>query len=388
MPPSEAGLQKKDFDYIITGTGCAGLSLLMHLLQSGKFTDKKILLVDKQLKNENDRTWCFWETNAGLFEPIVHKHWQQLWFHAPTFSKKLNVAPYQYKLIRGIDFYNYCFKEIRNYPNVTFKQTSVDNIFSNTSETGIIAGGEKICSEYVFNSILFEKPVLKKNEYYLLQHFKGWLITTPDEVFDPSIATLMDFKTDQSAGATFFYVLPFSPTQALIEYTLFSGKLLQDADYEKALKNYVENDLHIKSYSVNEKEFGIIPMTNYAFPATQNNIIHIGTAGGQTKASSGYTFRAIQKQSAALVKSLLQTGTPFSFKRTNRRFHFYDSILLHILHYNILPGDTIFTDLFQKNKPKDVLEFLDNETSLMQEINIISSLPAAPFLKAALHHIF
>ena len=37
---------------------------------------------------------------------------------------------------------------------------------------------EKISANYVFNSILFEKPELQKKEYYLLQHFKGWMIET------------------------------------------------------------------------------------------------------------------------------------------------------------------------------------------------------------------
>src|SRR6476660_3206872 len=101
MPANENRNTSKNFyDYIVTGAGLAGLSLLMHMIDSGRFADKKILLIDKDAKNKNDRTWCFWEQEAGLFEPIVKKQWRELWFQADRFSKKLDLQPYQYKLIQ------------------------------------------------------------------------------------------------------------------------------------------------------------------------------------------------------------------------------------------------------------------------------------------------
>ena len=57
-----------------------------------------------------------------------------------------------------------------------------------------------------------------------------------------------------------------------------------------------------------EEEFGIIPMTNADFPFFKNGMYYIGTAGGQTKASTGYTFRFIQKQADAIVEQLILTG--------------------------------------------------------------------------------
>ena len=40
----------------------------MRMIKSGKFADKKILLIDKEPKTKNDRTWCFWEKQDGFFE--------------------------------------------------------------------------------------------------------------------------------------------------------------------------------------------------------------------------------------------------------------------------------------------------------------------------------
>jgi lycopene beta-cyclase len=47
------------YDYIITGLGCAGMSLLHYLLES-PLKSKKILVIDSCSKNTNDRTWCYW----------------------------------------------------------------------------------------------------------------------------------------------------------------------------------------------------------------------------------------------------------------------------------------------------------------------------------------
>ena len=50
----------KPFDYIIAGSGAAGLTLAYMLLEN-EYTKKKLLIIDKDLKENNDRTWCFWQ---------------------------------------------------------------------------------------------------------------------------------------------------------------------------------------------------------------------------------------------------------------------------------------------------------------------------------------
>jgi 2-polyprenyl-6-methoxyphenol hydroxylase and related FAD-dependent oxidoreductases len=365
------------FHIIIAGAGCAGLSLLTRLLQSGRFSDKRILLVDKASKTANDRTWCFWEKGEGFFEPIVYKSWDHLWLHAPGYSQLHDIRPYRYKMIRGQDFYQYCFNIIARHKNVTVEYGIIENISSNT----VSIGAYYHTADFVFNSILFEKPRLKNNQYYLLQHFKGWVIETTRPAFDPRQATLMDFRINQQGGTSFVYVMPFTETRALVEYTVFSEKLLDD--YDKVLEDYIHVD-----FTIIEVEFGVIPMTNYPFQPADGNTVNIGTAGGQTKASSGYTFRFIQKQSQLLVNNLVQHGTPFPLVKQPRRFRWYDGTLLNILYHNKLPGAYIFTELFKNNRATDVLKFLDNETTVMEEMKIIGVLPKKVFIGAALQQLW
>lgn len=371
------------YDYIICGAGCAGLSLLIRMIESQRVTDKRILLVDKEEKIKNDRTWCFWETEPDIFETLVYKSWDKLWYHDTGFSRLMKISPYQYKMIRGIDFYNYCLNIIRQQKNIELQYGHVESVATENEKAVLYMDGHRIEASYIFNSVLFDKPQLKRKEYLLLQHFKGWIIETGKPVFNAREATMMDFRIKQEDGIAFVYIMPFTETKALVEYTLFSTELLPAEKYDAALKNYLKQYLATNNYKLLEEEFGVIPMTNYQFPLYGDKVINIGTAGGQTKGSSGYTFKFIQKHSKALLNQLIETGNPVLPQKTNR-FKFYDSILLSILYHKELSASQIFTPIIKKNKPQQLLRFMDNESSLKDDLKIISGLPTLPFLKAAI----
>ncbi len=375
------------YDYIIAGAGAAGLSLLARMIASGKFSHKRILLVDKAPKSTNDRTWCFWEREESFFESIVFKSWPLLWFHANGFSKKIDIAPYRYKMIRGIDFYNHCFELINSQHNIKIQYGVVHDINSNGNETFLYVDNVKFTADYIFNSIIFDKPAIKKTEFYLLQHFKGWIIQTGKPFFSEQEATLMDFRVSQHKGTAFVYVMPFSPNSALVEYTMFSEQLLDKFEYDQNLRDYINNWLGCSSYTISSEEFGIIPMTNFLFPKTDHDIINIGTAGGQTKASTGYTFQFIQKKTAEIVTALDRGDSLDKLQTTSPKYRFYDSVLLNVLATGKMSGDKIFTHLFRKNSPGNIFRFLDNETSFLDDLNLITTLPTMSFLKAGLKEI-
>lgn len=359
------------------------------MMQHRFFDDKKILLVDKEIKNRNDHTWCFWEKEQGTFEPVVHHQWQRLHFYANDFSALLNIVPYQYKMIRSIDFYNYVLHAAAQRKNIEIIHAGIESIGNKNGKAFAVINNQEISCSYLFNSILFH-PLQDETKgiYYLLQHFKGWLIETGSPVFDAAQATFMDFRISQQRGTAFVYVLPLSATKALVEYTLFTKNLLQPDDYDQALKEYISNYLEIKEYKICEEEFGIIPMTNKKFPLGEGRIINTGTAGGQTKASSGFTFRFIQKHTDAVVQALISGNDPhIKTSFLQKRFSFYDSVLLQVLAKNKMGGDTIFASLFKKNTAQDILAFLDNETTLNKELKIMNTVPTGIFLPAAIHEL-
>ncbi len=377
------------YDYIFTGVGCAALSLVMRMIKSGKFADKKILLIDNEPKTKNDRTWCFWEKENGFFEEIVYRKWNTISFFSDDFSCDMPIGPYQYKMIRGIDLYQYCFKEIEQHRNIDILYGEITQAVIHKEGITIHIDGRMEHFDYatIFNSIL-PKQTQTSGVINLLQHFKGWIIETPNAVFDPSKAVFMDFRIHQKDDTAFVYVLPLSSTKALVEYTLFSKELLPDEIYETELKNYINDFLQLNDFRVIEKEFGVIPMTSRKFSfCVRSDRFNIGTAGGMTKASSGYTFQFIQKQADKIIDYICNDKPLSGIPATPNRFIFYDKVLLDVLYNKRASAKKIFATLFKKNKPQQVLKFLDNESSLSEELKIISGLPTLPFLQAALKQI-
>jgi lycopene beta-cyclase len=374
------------FDYVVIGAGCAGLSLTTRMTADPILKSKKILLIDKELKNQNDRTWCFWETGPGFFDQLVFKKWNKLVFQSDRFSDVMDISPYVYKMIRGIDFYRYCFERLENQGRVDIMYGNIHGITIDKKAVVLHIDDHDINlrpETIIFNSVDFpSKSNGSSND--LWQHFKGWWLETDKSFFNDTVRTLMDFRPWQLYGHTFAYVLPLDDRRALVEYTLFSKDLLAQHQYDEGLRHYVENWLGLRQYKITCEEFGKIPMTAKKFSWSRNGMFYIGTAGGQTKASTGYTFNFVQKQSEAIINCLANNRPLNSLSSTPSRFRFYDAVLLNILHNNKLNADRIFSDLFKKNKPQQLFKFLDNETGFANELKIIRSLPICPFLKAGI----
>ena len=198
----------------------------------------------------------------------------------------------------------------------------------------------------------------------------------------------MDFSVSQKGNTRFMYVLPLSDAEALVEYTLFSEHLLEKSEYEEAIKTYIKEKYQDTKYTIEETEFGSIPMTCYPFHQhNTNRVFHIGIAGGWTKPSTGYTFYNTSQEVPKLV-SHLKAGKPLSEFHQKSRFLFYDMLLLDILHKNNHLGHDIFESMFKRRKACLILKFLENETNLWEELKIVTAPKPLPFIRALFKRIF
>jgi lycopene beta-cyclase len=377
-------IQQK-FDYIIAGAGAAGYSLLMRLLQDPELRHKSILVVDASAKDSNDRTWCFWENKLGFFESIVHHQWAALDFHTDQQSIALQMGDYRYKMIRGLDFYQHCQQTMQAHSNVQWLQANLIKIEQQANGASIATTKGEYSAQYIFNSILLSEPKVLPHQFHLLQHFKGWFIETEQPVFDPGRAGFMDFRVPQNLGTTFLYVLPTTPHRALVEYTFFNEKLLTQAGYDQLLRSYIHSFVTKGNFTIVETEYGVIPMTNASFGAGQQNVVHLGTAAGQTKASTGFTFQNIQRHSDAIVLALKQGNSPIIAQGWwQKRFRLYDSTLLHVLHHQLMGGREVFGDIFNNVNHAAVFRFLDSQSSFWDELKVMNAVPTRKFLPAAL----
>jgi len=379
-------VKDKNWDFIICGGGMAGLSLAYYL-QNSQFNHASILIIEPQEKNKNDRTWAFWEAKKGTFENILYRKWDAVNFRdASNKIQKLDIGNYQYKLLRGIDFYNFTRTELSKSSNIQFIKDSVISIEDNNEYATVkTTTGEIYEANFVFDSTYKLKLNIPKN-HNLLQHFKGLVIRSEKAVFDPTLPEMMDFGVEQYNECRFMYVLPFDEYTAIVEYTLFTEKLLEEKEYDIELEKYISEKIQITDYQVIEEEFGIIPMSDEAtneFPS--KHVVRIGTAGGYTNPATGYTFQNTQKRLKALVEQLEKTGSPvIKTSWFQKRFFFYASVLLNVLEQKRLPAAEVFARLYERNSPAQIFKFLDGETNLWEEIKIMNSTKKLKFIAAVI----
>ncbi len=374
-----------DFDYILLGGGAAGLSLALALTRS-PLREKSILIVEKDDKQTNDRTWCFWTDAPSPFDGLARRAWTRLRFLAPGLERTWDLRPFRYLMLRGLDFYEHARRALSQH-NVTFLRGLAEvTDGKETAEVTVTATPEHVTryhASFAFDSRLRPADVTPRPPYnYLKQHFLGWEVETGRPVFDPDTVTMFDLRTPQRGGITFFYVLPFSPTRALVEYTLFSSELLPPEDYESALRGYL-TDLGAGKYRLLETERGVIPMTDHPFPRRLGRrVLAIGTRGGRVKPSTGYAFARIQRDSERIVASLLRRGHPFALPPDKLRYRLHDSVLLEVLAREPELGRPIFSAIFQKNPIQRVLKFLDDRTAWWEDLPIMAAYDPRPFLRA------
>ncbi|MEX0287800.1 MAG: lycopene cyclase family protein [Flavobacteriaceae bacterium] len=377
------------YEYIIIGAGAAGLMLADALGKHPRFKNTSVLLLEKDSKSSNDRTWCFWEKGSGNFEDILYKTWNTIYFRGKDFDATLNITPYKYKMVRGADFYQAYLRRIEDYANINLRTETVLEVKDEGKRVSVSTVDNKYTATKVFNSIFDFRSLLEQKKYPVLQqHFIGWFIKTKKAVFDAGRATFMDFSVPQKGNTRFMYVLPFSENRALVEYTLFSESLLKKEAYEDAIAEYLREKFALEDFEIQETEQGSIPMTCYNFEDHNTaNVLHIGTAGGWSKPSTGYTFMNTYRNIHGLISHMERDNGLKAFT-TKNRFWFYDLLLLDILHRTNAKGGLIFESLFKKRSPQLIFSFLDEETSFLEDLKVIWACPKKVFIQALLRRLF
>ena len=351
----------KEFDYVIIGGGCAGLSLAYELEIHEKLKDKSLAIIEPRDEYKRDKTWSFWKVINHNFDDCVKKNWKNFSINIPEKTNYLDCKNFPYQSIDSGLFYEKINNKLKENKNIFF--------FKDVSEINLKSG-------FIFNSV----PSIKKDHRNLWQHFCGVEIETQDNFFDDEIFNLMDFDCDQRESVHFFYTLPYSKNTALIETTWLSR--VNDnskKDYDKQIKDYIEDHLNLKNYEIIYREEGAIPLF-YPIDKDEKNKINIGTAGGMTRLSTGYTFLNIQEHSKYIRENIENISNVKKYK-IDSKYQFLDEIFLRVLEKHPEKMPDIFFKMF-KASPKTVIKFLSNKSNFFEELSIIFRMPKLTFIKA------
>ena len=351
----------KEFNYVIIGGGCAGLSLAYELEIHEKLKDKTLAIIEPRKEYKRDKTWSFWKVAPHNFDDCVKKNWENFSINIPGKTNYLECKNFPYQSIDSGLFYEKIKKKFKKNKNIFF--------FKNIEEINKQ-------NSLVFNSV----PNIKKNHLNLWQHFCGVEIKTDNDIFDKKIFNLMDFDCEQRESVHFFYTLPYTKNRALVETTWLS-KMNDNSqkDYENQINNYIKNNLKIKNYEITYKEEGAIPLF-YPLNKNEKNKINIGTAGGMTRLSTGYTFLNIQEHSKYIRENIDNISNAKKFE-IDKKYQFLDEIFLRVLKKNPEKMSDVFFRMF-KTSPKTVIKFLSNKSNFLEDLSIIFKMPKLIFIKA------
>lgn len=368
----------KRYDFIIIGAGASGLSLACHLAAS-PLRDRSILLIERSLHEHANRTWAFWE-RAGApvpFGEVAFHSWRQLLVANSRRTLTLHTRPYRYKAIRSADFYRYAHRRLSKFPNIEFLEGVVGAVDDGEEGATICVGGEQYQGKWVFDSRFNLGGFHPRRRYhYLRMQIRGWEIETDLPSFDPRVATFLDFRTPQTSGESgpakagtggmrFLYVLPSDEYHALVELVACipaAERLLSKQEEEQALKNYIATTLGVTGSRIVREEQGVNPMSDYPFPRRRGrHIMAIGIAGGMLKPSTGFAFARIQRDSAAIVRSLLKHDQPFAVPRTEWVYRLFEPLMLWAMARHSEKAGSLLGALFRVGRTHKILSFLDEK---------------------------
>ncbi|MGB1525596.1 MAG: lycopene cyclase family protein [Candidatus Poseidoniaceae archaeon] len=236
------------------------------------------------------------------------------------------------------------------------------------------------------SSQTFDSRPPRASENAMLQHFLGQEVEVDKPVFDSSTAILMDFRVDQSEGMHFIYLLPYSPTQALVESTLFSTTVLDREYYVNTINDYLADHYGASVHNIIHEEQGVIPMGTLS--PHDENIPGLGANAGAIRPASGYTFVFIHQQIQRAIESSKQ-GKPLRFKRPHKAIDVWmDAVLLTVLRNWPQQGPKLFGRMASSLSGDEFVRFMSGQANWRLRLKVIMAMPKLPFIKGVSKHIF
>ena len=385
-------IPSESYDYIFCGTGASASLLLLEMHQANLLQDARVLLIDRVKKDTRDKTFCFWshheEPIAHALKPIISHAWETVIL--PN-AQETSLFPYTYNHISSIDLYNY-IDQLRETFQWTHVLADIAAISEDAQGPFIQIEEQTIRGTTIFDSRTPTHAHSQVGQTHIHQSFVGWMIETPTAMDSPEAFRFMDFNIEQLGHTQFVYVLPFSPTTALVEVTRFGSDILPLPEAEELLEKYTTQ--HFGSFTKLGREQGCIPMSNTSMENTTiTGVVNLGARNYNIKPSTGYAFKNMYYHARELTETMRTGGNVSALNIQHAdafqgRFAFYDALLLDILQRQPQEGKRIFLSLFESIGVQKVMRFLDEKTSFQEDISIFMQLPWKPFLLALARKAF
>ena len=388
---------EKQLDIVIVGGGLSGLALAAELA-APEFAALSILVLEKRVKYLRDRTWSYWTPSAGAHHSYSHlerARWGQWAVSLNENSCQHASQHHVYATLDADAFYTTALKTIASSKHVELRlSTGVASIAAQSTSQGITITTEQndaMQARWVFDA----RPLRQVAQSTLVQQFAGWEVHTEEDAFDTETVQLMAFEP-HAKGLHFWYVLPYSARNALVESTWISPASWQP-DTTLELQQYLAHRLKGKPYSVAYKEQGVLSLDPVR-PSSTNHVIPLGRGGGTLRPSTGYAFLDTLAHTNGVADSLRTTLSQVGVQKVRASWqpqtftraatdHWMDAVFLNALSHDWLRAPHYFMQIFERVGADNVVAFLSGRASPTQRLAIMRALPILPFANAALRRL-
>ncbi|MCS7484750.1 lycopene cyclase family protein [Umezawaea endophytica] len=366
---------------VIAGGGLSGLSLAAHLALETRWNEQVVVVEDGSHPVEAI-AWSSWADRSNLLDTAVSSRFDRVRVHVGGRSRTLSLGRFRYQVVRGADFSRVVRHIAEPLGRFEFRHGHVDGITTSDGGARVVVDGEPVEARWVFDSVVgpLDPPPVDARLV-----FRGRRVRVERPVFDPEAPTLFDFRTSQVCCPAFLYVLPVSPTEALVEHTAFIAPdaPLPGVDAQHAaLAAYLDDVLHAGRCEVVHEEGSVLRLTAGTAPRRRGSVLTIGTPAGMVKASTGYSYQRVQRDSAAVVRSLVEHGHPFDLPAVSARHRVFDAALLDVVTRDPRQLERAFAALFRGPSAEPALRFLDERSSIGLESRLFAGMPVGTYLKA------
>lgn len=374
----------RQVDDLIIGGGAAGLSLACALARGPR--SRQVLVVESRAEYSRDRTWCYWDVTTGEFDQLASHHWHQWRVGVDSASHLCRSHRYAYRHIRADHFYQWAIEQLASAPHCQLQlDTCIETLRDSAAGVDVITSRGPVRARRVFDSRPRPETGTANEHIDLKQHFLGWHVRIPAPLFEPNTVTLMDFKRRDDGQIQFFYLLPFSRNEALVEATFISTTLMDKACYQAEIAAYLRQLGADSNYDVLFSEQGCLPMSTRPMPQRYSpHVYAIGSAAGLLKPSTGYAFLAIQRHTLALANAMANTPHPRPPAPRAHRLTVLDRIFLAVLARHPDRAPDLFIALFEQVAPDRLVRFLSDVPQPADILAVIGAMPKGLFTREAI----
>jgi lycopene beta-cyclase len=284
-------MSASQYEVVFVGGGLAAMLLMREL---GSDLPERVAVIDPAPPLERPTVhWSYWSRERTPYDGFAIGAWRQ----ARTADRPPeSIDPYALRLVRSSDVFAHLAAQLESVP-LEWISTSARSISSRADGTYEVAtDGATLRARWVFDSVCDIAPAFPSPQRpRAVLSGTGVRVAADRAVFDAATATLLDPLDARS----FAYLLPLSPSEALLESASF-GPAPKGADEEPLLR-YLRDRHPGVDFDVGHAEYGEIPLGFGPSHTAGPRHVLLGTKRGLVKPSAGYGVVRIAREAEHLA---------------------------------------------------------------------------------------